>query len=241
MSNAYVNDFSPTVKTYYGELKSCRPLTREKEKNLLIKAKQGDINAQNEILTANLKFVFLTASKYKGKGVPLPDLISEGNMGLIKAIEKFDVEKGVKFISYAVWWIRNSIQEYIKKQQSILSHEKDDDELNCKINISSFKDYEEDEFVTVGDTIEDDDSYSETIDRSIKSIEVVNKILEKLDNRERYIVKRYYGIGAEKEMNLEEIGNELGITKERVRQIKRKSMDKLRSEILLLDYADMIF
>ena len=104
MANLYVNDFSTTVKTYYDELKKYKPISREKEKELLIKAKNGDLNAQNEILTSNLRFVFNIAKRYKGNGAAISDLISEGNLGLVKAIQKFDPEKDVKFISYA-WFV----------------------------------------------------------------------------------------------------------------------------------------
>ena len=100
--NVYVNDFNTTVQTYYTNLKKYKPISREKEKELFKLIKNNNIEAKNELLESHLKFVFNVAKKYKGKGVPLEDLISEGNMGLTKAIEKFDDEKGVKFISYAV-------------------------------------------------------------------------------------------------------------------------------------------
>ena len=127
MANQYVNDFSTTVKTYYDELKKYKPISREKERKLLFKAKNGDLDAQNEILTSNLRFVFNIASRYKGQGAAISDLISEGNLGLVKAIQKFNPERDVKFISYAVWWVRNSMQEFIKKRQACLNIEKDED------------------------------------------------------------------------------------------------------------------
>ena len=102
MANAYANDFTTTVKTYYNDLKKCKPISRQRESELILRAKNGDLKAQNTILEANLRFVFNVAAKYKGNGVPLSDIISEGNLGLIKAIEKFDPSKNVKFISYDV-------------------------------------------------------------------------------------------------------------------------------------------
>ena len=128
MSNCYVNDFSTSVRTYYNDLKRCKPLTRSRERELMELAKKGDESARNDILSANLRFVFLVAKKYRGKGVPTEDLISEGNMGLIKAIEKFDPLKNVKFISYAMWWIHAYMREYIKKRQTMLGIEVSDNE-----------------------------------------------------------------------------------------------------------------
>ncbi len=240
MSNSYVNDFSTTVKTYYDELKKYKPITRAKEKELILKAKNGDINAQNEILTANLRFVFNVANRYKGNGASISDLISEGNLGLIKAIQKFNPEKDVKFISYAVWWIRNSMQEFIKKRQISLSFEKDENSLNAPIKNNDFSYDIEDECVIKKDTVlsnEEDENKKELHKNQRK---VVDQLLSNLSEREKMIIELYYGINGE-EKNLEEIGSLLGITKERTRQIKKKCIDKLRSEILLLEASDFLF
>ncbi len=242
MANQYVNDFSTTVKTYYDELKKYKPITRTKEKELILKAKEGDLKAQNEILTANLRFVFNVASRYKGKGATISDLISEGNMGLVKAIQKFDPEKDVKFISYAVWWIRNSMQEFIKKRQACLNYEKDENTfLNHPVITNNFTRDENDEYVIKKEVIMSDEEDEAKRELHKNQKKIVDKILEKLSWRERYIVEQYYGIDKKEEKNLEEIGNDLGITKERVRQIKEQSLKKLRSEILLIEGADFIF
>lgn len=240
MANQYVNDFSTTVKTYYDELKKYKPITRAKEKELILKAKNGDLNAQNEILTANLRFVFNVASRYKGNGAAISDLISEGNMGLVKAIQKFNPEKDVKFISYAVWWIRNAMQEFIKKRQTILNIEKEDDYLNSPVITDSFNVDDEDDYVTKRETVlsDEEDETKRELHKNQKKI--VDELLSKLSWRERFIIEQYYGIN-EKEKNLEEIGKMLGITKERVRQIKKVSLSKLRSDILLMEGADFIF
>lgn len=239
MANSYVNDFSTTVKTYYDELKRYKPITRAKEKELIYKAKNGDIKAQNEILTANLRFVFNVASRYKGNGAAISDLISEGNLGLIKAIQKFDPDKDVKFISYAVWWVRNSMQEFIKKRQACLNIEKEEDSLNMPVDTYYLKD-SEDDYITKKETVfsnEEDEKRKELHNNQKK---IVDKLLANLSERERFIIEQYYGING-KEKNLEEIGNILGITKERVRQIKACSLTKLRSDILLIEGADFIF
>jgi len=241
MANQYVNDFSTTVKTYYDELKRYKPISRNKERELILRAKIGDIEAQNEILTSNLRFVFNVASRYKGNGASMSDLISEGNLGLIKAIQKFDPNKNVKFISYAVWWIRNAMQEFIKKRQTCLNIEKDEEELNRPVMVTSFHFDEEDERVVKKEVVMSNEEEEEKREIQKKQGIIINKILSILSDRERYIVEDYYGIDGKKEKNLEEIGKVLGITKERVRQIKQVSLNKLRSEILLIEGADFIF
>ena len=240
MANQYVNDFSTTVKTYYDELKKYKPITRAKEKELILKAKEGDLKAQNEILTANLRFVFNIASRYKGKGASISDLISEGNMGLVKAIQKFDPEKDVKFISYAVWWVRNSMQEFLKKRQVCLNYEKEEESLERPILHNEFWHDDEDEYVTKKEIVMSDEEDEERRELHKNQKKIVDKILEKLSERERFIIEKYYGIDCE-EKNLEEIGNMLGITKERVRQIKAVSLTKLRTDILLMEGAEFIF
>jgi len=239
MANQYVNDFSTTVKTYYDELKKYKPISREKERKLLFKAKNGDLDAQNEILTSNLRFVFNIASRYKGQGAAISDLISEGNLGLVKAIQKFNPERDVKFISYAVWWVRNSMQEFIKKRQACLNIEKDEDTLNIPLTSNKIPD-SEDEWVERRDAMLSDEEDEAKRELHKNQRKIVNELLGILEGREKYIVEQYYGIGC-KEKNLEEIGKELGITKERVRQIKLSCLNKLRSNILLMEGADFIF
>jgi RNA polymerase primary sigma factor len=240
MTNQYVNDFNTTVKTYYDELKKHKPITRTRERELIIKAKNGDINAQNEILTANLRFVFNVARRYKGNGAAISDLISEGNLGLIKAIDKFDPDRDVKFISYAVWWVRNAMQEFIKKRQMMLSIEKDEDALNAPVINNGFNFDHEDEYVTKAETMLSNEEDEEKRELSDNQRKIVNELLSSLTERERFIVEQYYGING-KEKNLEEIGNILGITKERVRQCKNVAFSKMRSNILLIDGADLFF
>lgn len=240
MDNLYVNDFTTTVKTYYEELRLCKPLTKAKERELMFKAKNGDIEAKNAILESNLRLVFDIAKRYRGRGVALPDLISEGNMGLIKAMDKFKPNMNVRFMSYAVWWVRNSMSECIKNKITISSIEKGEDDLNNAV-MENFQYDEEDERLTKRETLHqpEDENDDETV--MISKKKVIDELLSKLDEREKYIVIHYYGIDGETEMNLEEIGNNLNITKERVRQIKMKAFEKLRSDILLLESADFLF
>lgn len=238
--NVYVNDFNTTVQTYYTSLKKCKPITREKELELfkIIKNNENNTAARNELIKSHLKFVFDVAKNYKGKGVPLEDLISEGNMGLNKAIDKFDNEKGVKFISYAVWWIRQSIQDCLKKRSKITSNEiMEDDSLSYSHQNDSF-DFIEENDETYNITTEYDDIMLELNDSKRG---IINQVLHKLPLRGQKIISYYYGLNNHKEKNLEEIGHELGITKERVRQIKEQCLKILRSEILLVNNYEDLF
>lgn len=236
--NVYVNDFNTTVQTYYTNLKKYKPISREKEKELFKLIKNNNIEAKNELLESHLKFVFNVAKKYKGKGVPLEDLISEGNMGLTKAIEKFDDEKGVKFISYAVWWIRQSIQDCLKKRSTIMINEISEEE-NVKTVVYDVNDVIEEETEYVYETTSEYDDVMKELNDS-KKIAILG-LLKKLPPRGEKIIIRYYGLDGKDEMNLEEIGNELGITKERVRQIKEQCLKILRSEILMMDNYEDLF
>ena len=241
--NAYANDFNTTVQTYYTSLKKYKSISREKEIELFKQIRKNNNQAKNEIIESHLKFVFDVAKCYKGKGVPLEDLISEGNVGLAKAINKFDENKGIKFISYAVWWIKQSILECLRKRNKISFNEVlEEDNLSdlnnndCFNNENDEQEFNNEEIYNI--TTEYDDIINEL--NEVKR-GVINRLLKKLPYRGQKIIIYYYGLNNEKEMNLEEIGNELGITKERVRQIKEKCLKILRSEILMMDNFDDLF
>jgi RNA polymerase primary sigma factor len=234
--NQYINDFNRTVQVYYDDLKKYKPLTKIKEKRLLKLSKKGNIKAQNEIVEANLKFVFDIAKHYTGRGVSISDLISEGNMGLIKAINKFDETQDVKFISYAVWWIRQAMSECIKKKNILNMVEIDDSLSNVSIFERNVSD-EEDEIISQSDR-----SFSNETEEVKKEIsqaqkEIIGKLLNVLNKRERDIIEDYYGLNNHDELTLYEIGAKLNLSSERVRQIKGKSMRKLRSSMLLYKNA----
>lgn len=239
--NAYVNDFNTTVQTYYTSLRKYKPITREKEIELFKLIRKNNNQAKNEIIESHLKFVFDVAKSYKGRGVPLEDLISEGNIGLEKAINKFDENKGIKFISYAVWWIRQSILECLSKRKKTDSNEISEEENLSKNNITYYEvddcdeDYNDNQYDI---TSEYDDIMSELND--IKRTEI-KKLLKKLPSRGQKIIIYYYGLNNEEEKNLDEIGLELGISKERVRQIKEKCLRILRSEILMMENYEDLF
>ena len=232
--NQYANDFTHTVRVYYDDLKNKKPLTRAKEKRLLRLSKRGDMKARNELLEANLKFVFDVAKRYSGRGVPMGDLISEGNLGLIKAIEKFDESNDVKFISYAVWWIRHSMLDAIQKRKLTESVELEAGVSNDNVFARSLSDDEDDD--TEGDYPLDDSS--EAYERLSKQNSLLNKMFSNLSQREVNVINYYFGIDGNEKLNLIEIGKKLGITSERVRQIKMNAIRKMRSSALMFDNVE---
>ena len=199
-----------------------------------MKCKKGDLKAKNEILESNLRFVFDIAKRYTGRGVPISDLISDGNMGLLRAIEKFDYDRNIKFISYAVWWIRQAMLEDIKKKKLLNMVEIDPSEPNGVIMEKKLAD-DEDESVSyyeVGFSDEEDEKVKE-IDKTQKN--VISNLLESLDVREREIIESFYGLNNNKELSLTEIGRKYSLSVERIRQIKLTAIRKLRTNAMLIN------
>lgn len=232
MENAYINDFTNTVQLYYDDLSCYQPLQKEEELELFRQVKEGNLEARNILIESNLKFVFNIAKRYKGQGVEMAELISEGNLGLLKAFEKFDETRGVKFISYAVWWIREYIQDRIKKipredllEDSVRSLYKQEDLLT---------DEEDDEEVKDGMNNDQEEEISDEMKM------LLSDMLDKLPSRNKRIMELYFGLNGEKEQTLDEIGKELNISKERVRQIKLSSLKVLRSEIMMSDNEELL-
>ena len=236
--NQYANDFTETVRVYYDDLKKYKPLTKAKEKRLLKKCKKGNLKAKNEILEANLRFVFDIAKHYTGRGVPISELISDGNMGLLRAIEKFDESKDVKFISYAVWWIRQAMLESIKKKNAINFVEIEPNTDNDTSMDKKLIEDDEDDVSFNNDFSNENDEKEREI--KIEQKNIVIKLLNVLDERERDVIESYYGINDKKELTLTDIGKKYNLSSERVRQIKKKGLMKLRTKMLLLNYSDYL-
>ena len=237
--NQYANDFTETVRVYYDDLKKYKPLTKAKERRLLKKCKKGNLKAKNEILEANLKFVFDIAKHYTGRGVPISELISDGNMGLLKAIDKFDESKDVKFISYAVWWIRQSMLESIKKRNAINFVEIEPNTDNDASMDKKLIEDDEDEVSFSNDFSNENDEKSREVTDNQRNI--IKNLIGTLSDRERDIVENYYGINDKKELTLTDIGKKYNLSSERVRQIKLNAIRKLRSKILLYDDLEDLF
>lgn len=211
------------IDAYFNTIKDYEPLTKEEESTLAKAAREGDSVAMDKLITANLKFVVTVAKPYRGYGLPFSDLIAEGNLGLVKAATRFDETKGVRFISYAVWWIRSSITEAIEKYNNgalckeVMEYdstaEASDDKR--KADYGLFGNEAHERFVN-----------------GMSKEETVSKLLEELSARERKIIEEFYGIDGNDGKALVEIACEESITSERVRQIIDKSITKLKSSVV---------
>ncbi|MEG0162638.1 MAG: sigma-70 family RNA polymerase sigma factor [Mucinivorans sp.] len=268
ITKSITNRESASLDKYLQEIGREELISVEEEVELAQKIRKGDQAALEKLTKANLRFVVSVAKQYQNQGLTLPDLINEGNLGLIKAAEKFDETRGFKFISYAVWWIRQSILQALAEQSRIVRLPLNQVGSLNKIN-KAFAKFEQDNERTpspeelarvldipkekVQDTlrvsgrhISVDAPFAEGEDNSLLDVLVnsdspnadrvlineslsteIDRALSTLTDRERDIVKYFFGIGAS-EMTLEEIGDEFGLTRERVRQIKEKAIRRLR-------------
>jgi RNA polymerase primary sigma factor len=251
------------IQHYIKDIRKIKVITHEKQDEIFEKLKNKHITQKerNDLLTelviGNLRFVISVAKSYQNNGMDLMDLISEGNIGLIKAAERFDPSSGNKFISYAVWWVKQSImaslnehsrtirlpsniiQESQKKRKSEQKLSEDFSEFNLEtINngielpycVNLFDDVNEDGDQLL-DTIINPDA--ENPEDSLNTHDEIRKrvsmMLSVLDDREKVIIEKSYGLNGI-EVNLEELGEEFGCTKERVRQIRDKALKKLRND-----------
>ena len=190
--------------------------------------KHNDLAARAKVIKSNLKFVASVARPFQGLGLSYSDLIAEGNIGLMKAIDKFDYERGYKTISYSVWWIRQTILEALNERNLLKGDElpkdfekpveSDDDNAYISLGVGEGGEYE------------DSITESELNDHEVKRTLTV--LMDCLTEREKMVLSDYYGLTGDDELTLEEIGKKLGLTKERVRQIKEKSLKKLRTEAI---------
>lgn len=224
-------DYCKEIQTYFNDINKYKPLLKIEEKKIGKKIKAGDRASIEKLITSNLKFVVSIAKKYKNYGVPFSDLIAEGNIGLIRAAYKFDYKRDIKFISYAVWWIRQAIQEYVKKNTLMNSREISDININSECGFVDENGDDISDNRMIPNTLSDDE-YSEMDEHKKYS---VGKLLSCLTNREADIVSNYFGLDNVKDLTLEEIGEKYDLTKERVRQIKEKALRKLRVNALLSD------
>ncbi|HYD22261.1 MAG TPA: RNA polymerase sigma factor RpoD/SigA [Flavipsychrobacter sp.] len=271
ITKSITNRESQSLEKYLQEIGKVDLITPEEEVQLAIKIKQGDQRALEKLTKANLRFVVSVAKQYQNQGLSLSDLINEGNLGLIKAAQRFDETRGFKFISYAVWWIRQSILQALAEQSRIVrlplnkvglsnkiskaysqleqeyEREPSTEELAELLDIGTeevettlgvaarhvsvdapFVDSEDN---TLLDVLENPNS--ESADSGLEHYDSlrceIERSLSTLTDRQRDVIKLYFGIGVEHPMSLEDIGEKFSLTRERVRQIKDKAITKLRT------------
>ncbi len=255
---------------YLMEIDSVRLLTREEEEGLAKRTFEGERESREKLIKANLRFVVNIAKKYQKRGLPLIDLINEGNMGLITAADKFDYRKGYHFISYAVWWIKQSILKALSEKTKLIrlplnranqlvqieKLKKENDQLQnsdlTNVEIASALDIEENSVSDIINASRDyisldapimfdkkerylseilkDNNFKEPeeslIDESLK--ETISKSLETLSEKEQRVIKLRYGLDGVDPLSLKEIGKRFNLTKERIRQIEKKAIRRLR-------------
>ena len=251
------------ISIYLKDIRKLKVMTPERERELSKKMLSKEISEhekkeiQKEILEGNLRFVLTVSKQYQNQGLDLPDLIAEGNYGLMKDIENFDWSKKLRFISYAVWWIRQSILQSLnenartiripvnvvqelhkaKKDMDITGLDMEDKLVNLPYTVNLDNPLNED-----GDTLMDVicNPNAELADASLSTEKTLKDklllMLDVLDERERIIIEDYFGLSGSTR-TLEDIGTDFDLTKERVRQIKEKALRKLRNETgSLFDY-----
>lgn len=238
-----INDFNRSVEQYYSDLVNNRhkPLSREEERELVTKAQSGDVKARNKIIESNLRFVFNMAKKYRGRGVDIADLISVGNEGLMEALDKFNLERKVKFISYAVWKIRQNMALLIKKRNDRSNVEDNIDDIMTKCDLCDPEDDNEYNKDNKWEISDGDTNYIKLEDVEQKK-KVVRQLLHKLDDREKTIITMFYGINEKEEpYTLDQISKRLSLSTERIRQLKVKAISNMRNEVFDLEDADFLF
>jgi RNA polymerase primary sigma factor len=271
ITKSITNRESQSLEKYLQEIGKVDLLTPEEEVDLAKRIKSGDQLALEKLTKANLRFVVSVAKQYQNQGLSLSDLINEGNLGLIKAAQRFDETRGFKFISYAVWWIRQSILQALAEQSRIVrlplnkvgslnkinkafseleqQYEREPsaeelaemleittDEVETTLGVAArhvsmdapFVEGEDNSLLDVleNTSMPGTDQHLEYADSLRREIE---RSLGTLTERQADVIKLYFGLGVEHPMSLEDIGDKFGLTRERVRQIKDKAINKLRA------------
>ncbi len=282
LTNNIATRDSESVDRYLMEISKKELLSAQEEAHLAKLSREGDIDALDKLVQANLRFVVSVAKQYQNQGLSLNDLINEGNLGLIRAAQKFDETRGFKFISYAVWWIRQAMAQAIIEQSKIIriptgkvqnfskinkafqmleqEYMRDpsvedvmrktgltEDDINEYLKnivstVSTDAGLGEDGEMTYGDMLHDDSHLMPEEDMMRSSVEgMLMNMLSTLNEREQEIIKLYFGLEGTETHTLEEIGEKLHLTRERVRQIKEKCLERLkkRSDSSLLDSYPM--
>jgi RNA polymerase primary sigma factor len=271
ITKSITNRESQSLEKYLQEIGKVELITPEEEVKLAIKIKQGCQQSLEKLTKANLRFVVSVSKQYQNQGLTLPDLINEGNLGLIKAAQRFDETRGFKFISYAVWWIRQSILQALAEQSRIVRLPLNKVGLTNRISkafsqleqefereptpeeLAFLLDMDPDEIAaTLGVAarhVSMDQPLSDSEDGTLIDV-LINHNAEKTDDalafkaslkteierslstlteRQKDVIRFFFGIGVDHALSLEDIGEHFNLTRERVRQIKDKAITKLRT------------
>lgn len=264
---------SNSISVYLKAIEKVPLLTREEEVETAKRANAGDKAAKERLIISNLRFVVSIAKKYQGNGLPLSDLVSEGNIGLITAVDKFDYTRGFHFISYAVWWIKQSIMKAISEKSRLVrlpmnrtnelmmvgkfieKYSKENGERPSDDVISQALSLDKNEIKKMRDlsaaqtsidelmldnntnveqfiaSTEDDYDYYNPDNMALRSSlkESIDKILDKLPERERDIIEHRFGLNGKEPQSLNKIGQRMNLTKERIRQIEKYAIEQIRN------------
>ncbi|MBN2828857.1 MAG: RNA polymerase sigma factor RpoD/SigA [Candidatus Cloacimonetes bacterium] len=262
------------LQQYLKEISTYKSLNKDEERIWALRAKEGDQDAIDMLIRSNLKFVVKIAARYQGRGLSLSELISEGNIGLIKALEKFDPDKDIKLISYAIWWIKQKIMQAVAEKSSMIrvplgkinsfnkiksTREKAFNRTGEDLSLSeieaithinknsietisrqvtptlsldeaSMSDNDQDVFMS--NYISDDAEYEpQAVFESERLQKNIDRAIKKLDRRESYILKAYFGLDDTESRNFASIADEMHLSRERVRQIQKEALKKILKEI----------
>lgn len=271
ITKSITNRESQSLEKYLQEIGKVELLSPEEEVKLALRIRQGDQLALEKLTKSNLRFVVSVAKQYQNQGLTLPDLINEGNLGLIKAAQRFDETRGFKFISYAVWWIRQSILQALAEQSRIVrlplnkvgltnriskaysqleqeyEREPTPEELAALLEIDTeevaatmgmsarhvsmdqpLSDGEDGTLMDLMSNPNADSSDRELMVKASLSTEI-DRSLSTLTERQKEVVRYFFGLGVDHPLSLEDIGEKFNLTRERVRQIKDKAISRLRS------------
>ena len=241
----------PSIGRYLEDIRKTSPYSRKAEQELFRLCRQGNAKARAALISGNIRFVLKVALQYRGCPIPISDLVSEGAMGLSKAIDNFDHTRGLKFISYAVWWIKAYITKTINEESSLIrlpanqrlrvrralnpSHK---DEINDEIREllrlvqrghSFDAPLKEDSKATFAEVIADNSAERADMNVEIKSTEKFTRdLLAEIPKREARVLRELFGIGFEKSLTLREVGENMGISHERVRQLRDQALGRLK-------------
>jgi RNA polymerase primary sigma factor len=270
ITKSITNRESQSLEKYLQEIGKVELISPEEEVKLAVRIKQGDQTALEKLTKANLRFVVSVAKQYQNQGLTLPDVINEGNLGLIKAAQRFDETRGFKFISYAVWWIRQSILQALAEQSRIVrlplnkvgltnriskafsqleqEYEREPtaeelatlldletDEVAASLNASvrhvsmdqPFGDGDESSLMDVLENPNAESTDMNLVFRASLATEI-DRSLSTLTERQKDVIRFFFGIGVDHALSLEDIGERFNLTRERVRQIKDKAITKLQ-------------